>query len=208
MDQYLQCNTHHHIGAKYSIINKLNHRAKTVISTAEHLRTKVEHIKEVLANCKYPAGALECMECKNIHQDRPNNINNNTKNNNQNSSNKKTMSHINSICTGIMGKHQNICGKYCTNMYFKGNRLIKNILAIPKDKDPMQQKVKSGIIYWYKYNRVDCNDEYTGESGRTFWQRYKEHHSTFTSVRPTDFHWPPYNYGKFQHGRQVGAWLH
>ena len=30
----------------------------------------------------------------------------------------------------------------------------------PKDKDPITKK--SGIIYRYKCNRVDCDDEYIG----------------------------------------------
>ena len=48
MDQYLQWDNHHYIGAKYYIINTLNHRSKIVPSTAEYLRTEVEHIKKVL----------------------------------------------------------------------------------------------------------------------------------------------------------------
>ena len=36
--------------------------------------------------------------------------------------------------------------------------MTKNMLVSPKDKEPIQHK--SGIIYWYKYNGVDCDDEY------------------------------------------------
>ena len=43
----------------------------------------------------------------------------------------------------------------------------------PKDKDPITKK--GGIIYRYKCNRVECDDEYTGESSRTFGERFKEH---------------------------------
>ena len=46
-DQYLQWDNHH-IGAKYSVINTLNNRSKTVSSITEHLRTKVKHIRQVL----------------------------------------------------------------------------------------------------------------------------------------------------------------
>ena len=38
----------------------------------------------------------------------------------------------------------------------------------PKDKDPITKK--NGIIY-----RVECDDEYIGESSRTFGERFKEH---------------------------------
>ena len=43
----------------------------------------------------------------------------------------------------------------------------------PKDKDHITKK--SGIIYRFKCNRVDCDDEYIGESSITFGERYKEH---------------------------------
>ena len=43
----------------------------------------------------------------------------------------------------------------------------------PKDKDPILKK--SGVIYRYKCDRMDCDEEYIGESARTFAERFKEH---------------------------------
>ena len=43
----------------------------------------------------------------------------------------------------------------------------------PKDKDPILKK--SGVIYTYKCDRVECDEEYTGESARNFAERFKEH---------------------------------
>ena len=43
----------------------------------------------------------------------------------------------------------------------------------PKENDPMLKK--SGVIYRYKYDRVECDEEYIGESSRTFGERFKEH---------------------------------
>ena len=43
----------------------------------------------------------------------------------------------------------------------------------PKDKDPLLKK--SGVIYRYKCDRVDCDEEYIGESARNFEERFKEH---------------------------------
>ena len=43
----------------------------------------------------------------------------------------------------------------------------------PKDKEEM--KKKSNIIYWYKCGRTECDEEYIGESARTFDERFKEH---------------------------------
>ena len=31
------------------------------------------------------------------------------------------------------------------------------------------------MIYWFKCGRTECDDEYIGESARTFEERYKEH---------------------------------
>ena len=42
-----------------------------------------------------------------------------------------------------------------------------------KDQDPILKE--SGVIYRYKCGRVDCNEEYIGESSRTFGERFKEH---------------------------------
>ena len=37
------------------------------------------------------------------------------------------------------------------------------------------QSWKSGVIYRYKCGRVDCDEEYIGESSRTFGERFREH---------------------------------
>ena len=50
---------------------------------------------------------------------------------------------------------------------------MKNLLMAPKDQDPMLKK--SGVIYRYKCDRVECDEEYIGESSRTFRERFKEH---------------------------------
>ena len=58
-------------------------------------------------------------------------------------------------------------------MYFKGGTTIKNLLMAPKYQDPMLKR--SGVIYRYKCDRVECDEEYTGESSRTFGERFKEY---------------------------------
>ena len=50
---------------------------------------------------------------------------------------------------------------------------IKNLLVSPKDKDPMVNQ--SGAIYRYQCGDLGCDDEYIGETSRTFGERYKEH---------------------------------
>ena len=50
---------------------------------------------------------------------------------------------------------------------------IKNLLGSPKDKDPMVNQ--SGTICWYQCGDLGCDDEYIGETSRTFGERCKEH---------------------------------
>ena len=65
------------------------------------------------------------------------------------------------------------CNKHGIQVYFKGGKSIKSLLMAPKDKDLILKK--SGVIYRFKCGRVDCDEEYIGESSRTFAERFKEH---------------------------------
>ena len=49
----------------------------------------------------------------------------------------------------------------------------KPLLIAPKDKDPILKK--SGVIYRYKCDTVECDEGHIGESARTFAERFKEH---------------------------------
>ena len=59
MDQYLQWDTHHHLSAKYSVMNTFTHRAKTVSNKPELLQKELEHLRKALTHCKYPKRALD-----------------------------------------------------------------------------------------------------------------------------------------------------
>ena len=50
-DQYLHWNSHHHLSAKFSVINTLKHRAKTVCSNEHLLKEEEDHLKEALKRC-------------------------------------------------------------------------------------------------------------------------------------------------------------
>ena len=84
------------------------------------------------------------------------------------------------LCTYVVPYHQGLsesfkrtCKKYGIQVYCKGGHTIKNFLMAPKDIDHILNK--SGVIYRYKCHRVECDEEYTGESARTFAERFKEH---------------------------------
>ena len=75
--------------------------------------------------------------------------------------------------TGLSERLKNTCNKHRVQVYYKGSNTIEGLLMAPKDKDHITKK--SGIIYRFKCNRVDCDDEYIGELSRTFGERFKEH---------------------------------
>ena len=77
---------------------------------------------------------------------------------------------------GLSENFKSTCSKYGVQVHLKGGLTIKNLLMSPKDKDTIWKK--SGVIYRYKCNRVDCEEEYIGESAKNFSERYKEHLKT------------------------------
>ena len=78
-----------------------------------------------------------------------------------------------SYTQGLCESIKKICGRYGIQTHFKGGRTIKSLLVSPKDKDPMVNQ--SGANYWYQCGDLTCDDEYIGETSRTFVERYKEH---------------------------------
>ena len=176
-DQYLQWDSHHHLSAKFSVINTLSHRAKTVCSRSELLKKEMDHLRKALTKCKYPKWALDTVE-KRLNKstiETIDEVNNQGTTGAQAVTNEvKTKGHIVIPYTqGLCESIKKICGRYGIQTYFKGGSTIKNLLVSPKDKDPTVNQ--SGAIYWYQCGDLGCNDEYIGETSRTFGERYKEH---------------------------------
>ena len=73
-----------------------------------------------------------------------------------------------------------MCSRHRVQVYFKGGNTIKNLLVAPKDQDPIEEK--SGVIYRYTCDRVDCDEEYIGESSRVFGERFKEHQKAASPI--------------------------
>ena len=70
---------------------------------------------------------------------------------------------------GLCESIKKICGRYGIQIHFKGGRSIKSLLVSHKDKDPLVNQ--SGAIYWYQCGDLGCDDEYIGETSRTFGER-------------------------------------
>ena len=114
--------------------------------------------------CKYPDWAINRIKLKISTP----------KSNNNSSSKTISRAHLTvSYSEGLSESVKNICKKYGIQVHFKGGKSIKDELVAPKDKDHITKK--SGIIYRYKCDRLECDDEYIGETARTFGERYKEH---------------------------------
>ena len=171
-DLYLQWDSHHSIAAKYSVINTLHHRAKAVCSNNQLLKEEEDHLQEVLTGNKYPLWALNRVKIKNkTTQAQQQRIqpNVNTKGTTCNQKSYMVLPYV----KGLSESMKNVGKKHGIQTYFKGGNTIKSLLMTPKDKDHITKK--SAIIYRFKFKRVDCEDEYIGESSRTFGERYKEH---------------------------------
>ena len=176
-DQYLQWDSHHNLSAKFSVINTLFHRAQTVCSNPELLKQEKEHLRKALTKCKYPKWALDKVEKRfnKPSSEAIDGVNNQGANSTPAATRDvKSKGHIVIPYTqGLCESIKKICGRYGIQTHLKSGSTIKNLLVYPKDKDPMVSQ--SDSIYWYQCGDLSCDDEYIGETSRTFGQRYKEH---------------------------------
>ena len=169
-DLYLNWNIHHHLSAKFSVINTLKHRAKIVCSNNQLLKEEVDHLNRALRRCKYPEWALSRA---NIKQKKKTSTNQGTSSNsNWTGSNNKPYIVVPYI-QGMSESYKNICRKHGVEMFFRGGNTIKGLLMQPKDRDNILQK--SGVICRFRCGRVNCDEEYIGELGRTFTERFRKH---------------------------------
>ena len=66
-DLYLQWDSNNNLASKYSVINTLTHRAKTLCSTPESIKQELEHLEKVLTGCKYPRWTIRKILQKQAH---------------------------------------------------------------------------------------------------------------------------------------------
>ena len=60
--QYLQWDSHHHLLAKYNVINTLAHSTKSVCNKPELLQKELDHFRKTLNHCKYSKWAMDKVE--------------------------------------------------------------------------------------------------------------------------------------------------
>ena len=148
------------------------HRVKTVCSDPQLQKKEEDHLCQALQKCKYPIWAINRARIKSQNPVRRTN----SSSNNQNGQKKTINKNIYMVVPyqqGLSERFKNTCQKYGVQVHFKGGQTIKDLLMAPKDKDPITNK--SGVIYRFKCSEDGCEEEYIGESARTFAERFKEH---------------------------------
>ena len=177
-DLYLQWNSYHHLSAKYSVINTLRHRAKTVCSNHHLLEEEEKHLNRALSNCRYPTWALNRARI---------NINRNKKKNIRMQDTSKRPYIVVPYMKGLSETCKNICRRHGIDLHFKGNNTVRQLLVHPKDKDDILKK--SGVIYRYKCDRVGLwgrihrgvRAEHLLKGSGSTWNH---HHQFMTIIRP------------------------
>ena len=168
-DLYLQWYSHSHLAAKFSVINTLKHRTKTACSSNQLFNEEEDHLTQALKRCKYPVWPLNRANINRPNQESSNIRNNTGFNNNKPYMVMPNIKGMSESCTNTYRKHG-------IEMHFKWGNTTKDILVHHKDRDTILQK--SQLIYRYKCSRVDCEEEYIRDSGRTFTESIREHMRT------------------------------
>ena len=157
----MQWESHHAITNKYSIISTFLLRARSICSNQQLLEEEQTNIWKALAACKYPDWAINRMKLKTGAPK--------TRNSKTTYRGHITVPYHERLSESM----KNICKRYGIQVHFKSGKTLKDELVAPKDKDHMTNK--SGIMYRFKSDRLECDEEYIGETARTFGERFKEH---------------------------------
>ena len=165
------------MSSKYSVIGTLHHRGETICSSPQLLQQEEKYLQKVLQRCKYPAWALNRVKIKS--KGSANKKRRDTTKTGHNNNQKPYM--VAPYYRGLSESLKKVYSRHGVQVYFKGGNTIKNLLVAPKDQDPIQKK--SGVIYRYKCDEVDCDEEYIGESSRVFWREvYGTSEGTFPNI--------------------------
>ena len=78
-----------------------------------------------------------------------------------------------SYSKGLSKSFKNIYNRIGIQVNFRGGNAIKSLLMAPKDRDNIT--LKSELINKYRCNRLECAEDYLGESARNFGERLMEH---------------------------------
>ena len=156
------------------MIGTFYQRARTICSNPSQFQKEEKHQFKSLGKCKYPDWALNRVNLNSQSTPLKKKKNQGNINNPEYSNTRAPKPYIVvPYHQGLSESFKRTCKKYGIEVHLKGGHTIKDLLMAPKDKDTILKK--SGVIYRYTCDRVDCDDEYIGESARNFEERFKEH---------------------------------
>ena len=159
-----------------------------------HMDKYIKYLGKALTNCKYPKWAWDKVEKRLTRW--ASEVNDGASSQGtagaQSVTNEvKTKGHIVTPYTqGLCESIKKICGRYGIQTHFKGNITIQSYWSLPRTKTPWS--TKWGHIL-FPCSDLTCNDEYIGETSRTFGERFKEllkepspiHHHSNNTGHPT-----------------------
>ena len=152
------------------MIGTLHHRAEIICFSPQLLQQEEKYLQKALQRCKYPAWALNRVKIKS--KGTANKMRRDATKTGQNSNN-QTPYMVVPYYRGLSESLKKVCNRHGVQVYFNEGNTIRNLLVAPKDQEPILKK--SGVIYRYRCDRMDCDEEYIGESSRVFGERFKEH---------------------------------
>ena len=141
-------------------------------SNPELLQKEKQHLRKALTKHNYPKWALDKVEKRLNRSTRQVNDGGNNSaqpaNHGVQSKGHIVIPYTQGLCESI----KKICGRYGIQTHFKGAKPSKTFWSPLRTRTYGQP---SGAIYRYQCNNLGCDDEYIGETSRTFGERYKEH---------------------------------
>ena len=159
------------------VAGTLYHTAKTVCSNPQLLQEEVKPLFQALRRCNYPTWAINRAKLRSQNPTKHTTRNKNQPGQNNNNQN---LYMVVPYHQGLSERIKKLCNKFGVQVHFKGGQTIRSLLMAPKDKDPITNK--SGVKYRYKCNENGCEEEYIGETSRTFAERFKEHQKALSSI--------------------------
>ena len=75
---------------------------------------------------------------------------------------------------------KNICSKDWIQIYLKWGRTINNLWTAFNNRDTIWEN--SGVFYRYRCAMVECDEEYSVESTKTFGEMFKECHKNMLLI--------------------------
>ena len=146
-DLYLQWDNHHNLSCKYSVINPLTHRAKAVCSSSKQLEGELNHLQEVLTQCKHPKWATDKVLQKQVDRRKQNRRNQGKSNTKQT---RRKCHRVLPYLQGLCESYKTICSKYGVQVHFNRRNTLKNLLMLPKGRETLIILTKKQEATWLR----------------------------------------------------------